>query len=81
MYPTGPIDEDPETYRRYVLSHGAYKPGEQKRHYGKDWNPPEVKQSVEHNHDGNRVHAALYWDENVVKYTTLTQGNRKEAQC
>jgi hypothetical protein len=67
MYPKNQEKEDPEVYRRYVLSHGSYKPGEQKRHYGHDWNPPEYKESVEHKrleNDGSRVHDALYWKDN-----------------
>jgi hypothetical protein len=75
MYPTGPIEEDPEIYRRYLLSHGSYKPGEQKRHYGKSWTPPEVKEVTDRKklgNDGNRVQAALHWNETAPKYSSIT---------
>jgi hypothetical protein len=67
MYPQNNGNDDAETIRRYVLSHGSFQPGEQKRHYGKDWSHPEYRESVEHKrleNDGNRVQAALYWKEN-----------------
>lgn len=74
MYPKEQEKEDPEVYRRYVLSHGSYKPGEQKRHYGPDWNPQEYRESVEHKrleNDGSRVHDALYWKDNRMRYFDL----------
>ena len=71
MYPKEQQKDDPEVYRRYVLSHGSYKPGEQKRHYGPDWNPNEYRESVEQKrleNDGSRVHDALYWKDNRIRY-------------
>jgi hypothetical protein len=77
MYPTiADNQEDPETYRRYVLSHKAYKPGEQKKHYGENWCAPEYKESVEQRrlaNDGNRVLSTLYWKQTQKGYLFLTK--------
>ncbi|KAJ2993232.1 hypothetical protein HDV02_002575 [Globomyces sp. JEL0801] len=66
MYPKKPMPEDPKIIRQYVLSHGSFKPGEQKHHYGVDWKPKEYRETVEKRrlfNDGERVKKAIYWTE------------------
>eukprot|EP00842_Homolaphlyctis_polyrhiza_P003990 jgi/Hompol1/4592/HPOL_003748-RA len=55
-----------QVHRQYVLSHGSYKPGERRMHYGPDWQVPNNDQSgVKHrlDNDGNRVRDSMYWEE------------------
>ncbi|KAJ3259324.1 hypothetical protein HK103_002522 [Boothiomyces macroporosus] len=67
MYPPKKPEEDPLIKQRYILSHGSYGPGEQKKHYPADWTPAEYRESVEMKriaNDGGKVKEALYWKEN-----------------
>ncbi|KAJ3324751.1 hypothetical protein HDV06_006059 [Boothiomyces sp. JEL0866] len=67
MYPPKKPDEDPIIKQRYILSHGSFGPGEQKKHYPPDWTPAEYRETVEMKrlaNDGGKVKEALYWKEN-----------------
>lgn len=71
MYPPKKPEEDPLIKQRYILSHGSYGPGEQRKHYPADWTPAEYKESVEMKriaNDGGKVKEALYWKENRRRY-------------
>nr|KAJ3417994.1 hypothetical protein HK105_000504 [Polyrhizophydium stewartii] len=60
-------DDDVERiHRQYVLSHGSYKPGERRMHYGPNWQAPiEDKKGFKHmiNNDGSRVRESMYWED------------------
>ncbi|KAJ1569269.1 hypothetical protein HK405_007478, partial [Cladochytrium tenue] len=67
LYPhLKPVEED--VRRMYILSHGAYHPGERRHHYGHAFQPPE-HQVIRDNHDNNglRVKDIMYWSEEKAK--------------
>ncbi|KAJ3272050.1 hypothetical protein HDV01_006002 [Terramyces sp. JEL0728] len=75
MYPPKKPDDDPMIRQRYILSHGSYGPGEQKKHYDPNWRPAEYRETVEMKrlaNDGGKVKEALYWKENRRRYSTLS---------
>ncbi|KAJ3333779.1 hypothetical protein HDU76_003593 [Blyttiomyces sp. JEL0837] len=71
MYPfDGKTPQDDDKVRRqYIISHGSYRPGERRQHYGPNFVAPshEVSKRDKHDNDGKRTKEVMYWHEEIVK--------------